>query len=166
MGTSTMTTQLVLRWIGIIPGALLCAFLADFPIHWAVMLVGYLGTEHDNNSIVYTDPIAAIPPEVLELFGNAFFTPFVIISVGARIAPRHKFHTGIALAIILGVIYGVVSTWVARDISEGVYTAGRWIRLGITILLCISGLIAGLYVARRQDPTIEIKAQSNLAGAP
>lgn len=156
MNVSEIARLSVVRWLAVLPGAVLCAFLVEFPIHWAVMLIGYFGTEHDNNSITYTNPIAAIPPDVLELFGNAFFTPFVIVSVGARIAPKYKFYTGIALAVLLGVVYGVFSTLVAKDISEGTYTSGRWLRLLITIVLCASGLIMGLRLARKQDPNVQI----------
>lgn len=139
----------VMRWVAVLPGALLSAFLVSFPIHWSVMLLKYFGTEHDDSGITYTNPLSAIPSEVLELFGYAFFTPFIITWVGARIAPKFKFQTSIALAIVVGVVYGVAATFIADDISSGLYTAGRWLRLIITVLLCIAGLVFGLFKAHQ-----------------
>lgn len=137
----------IMRWVAVLPGAFLSAFLVQFPIHWFVMLLQYFGTEHDNSSTTYTNPLAAIPPEVLEYFGYAFFVPFVVTWVGARIAPKFKFQTSIALAIVLGIVSGVAATFVVDDISSGLYTVGRWIRLIVTVLLCISGIVAGLFKA-------------------
>jgi len=145
----------VLRWIAVLPGAFLSAFLVAFPIHWAVMLIQHLGTDSDDSgsgsplSLYYY--LAAIPPEVLEYFGRAFFAPFVAISSGAHIAPNYKFPTAIALAIGFGIFYGWAATMIANDISSGLYTGGRWLRLAITIFLCIAGLATGLFQARKYD---------------
>jgi hypothetical protein len=149
---------LVGRWIAVLPGSVLCAILAQFPIHWAVMLIKHSGTEVDSDgTITYDNPISAMPDEVLEYFGNAFFTPFIIISVGAHIAPKFKVRTGIALAVLLGVVYGIVSTFVANDVSGGLYTPGRWLRLAVTVVLCIAGVVAGLFQAHR----VEVAARDN-----
>jgi len=138
----------VMRWIAVLPGAILCAILALFPIHWAVMLIKHFWTHVDSDgTITYYNPLAALPAEVLEYFANAFFTPFIIISVGARIAPKFKFQAAIALAVLMGVAYGVVSTFVTSDITSGLYTVGRWVRLGVTVILCIAGVSSGLWSA-------------------
>lgn len=138
-----------------LPGALLCVVLVLFPIHWVVMLIQHFGTSSDDSgsgsplSIYYY--LAAIPPDVLEYFGRAFFAPFVLIVAGASIAPRFKFQTGIALAIAIGFLYGVAATMIASDISDGLYTPERWLHLGITILLAISGIAAGLFQANKAE---------------
>ncbi|MBK8114664.1 MAG: hypothetical protein IPK44_09090 [Candidatus Accumulibacter sp.] len=153
----------ILRWIAVLPGALAAVVIVLFPIHWTVMLIEHLGTSTDDSgsgsplSLWYY--LAKIDPEVLELFGNAFFAPIVLISVGARIAPKFKFFTGIALAVALGVFYGVAATSIADDISEGLYTPERWLRLAITVCLQIGGVIAGLFLARK----VERKSQGAAA---
>lgn len=145
----------LLRWISVLPGALVAVVVVLFPIHWAVMLIGHLGTSSDDSgsgsplSLWYY--LAKIDPEVLELFGNAIITPIVLISVGARIAPKFKFFTGIALAVVLGVFYGVAATSVADDISDGLYTSERRLRLAITVCLQIGGVFAGLFLARKVE---------------
>lgn len=146
----------LMRWAALLPGALLAAFAVEFPVHWLIMFLRYLGTAYGNGMGV-TDLIAMVPPDVLELFGNAFFTPFMVIAVGARIAPKFKFQTAITLAVLLGFFYGVGATRVADDVSSGLYTPGRWLRLVITVFLQISGVASGLYDAhwaarRRSTP--------------
>ena len=145
----------ILRWIAVLPGALLCVFLVLFPIHWVVMLIRHFGTSADDTgsgsplSLYYY--LAAIPPDVLENLGRAFLSPFVFIVAGGSIAPKFKFQTGIVLAIGLGFLYGVGATMIADDISNGLYTPERWLILGITTLLSIAGMAVGLFQVREVD---------------
>jgi hypothetical protein len=124
------------------------------------MFIQHLGTSSDDSgsgsplSLWYY--LAKIDPEELELFGNAFVTPFFLISVGARIAPKFRFLTGIALAVALGVFYGVAATSILDDISGGLYTPERWLRLAITICLQVGGVIAGLFQARKGEKSQEV----------
>jgi hypothetical protein len=130
-------------------------FLVQLPIHWVVMLIQYFGTSTDDSgsgspfSFYYY--LAAIPPDVLENFGRAFFAPFAFITAGANIAPKFKFPTGIALAVALGVIYGVGATIIADEITGGLYTPERWLRLGISLLLYIAGIAVGLFQAHKAE---------------
>lgn len=134
----------ILRWATVIPGALLSVFVAMFPIHWVVMLQ-YMNTpDYDASDIE-----ALLSPQTLESLANAFFTPLIFIAVGSRIAPKFKFSTGIALAVLLGVFYGWLGTVVIGEIQQGLYTPSRWLRLGVTVLLCIAGLAVGLFQARK-----------------
>ena len=32
----------IFRWIAVIPGAVLCAVLIEFPIHWFLLLIGHV----------------------------------------------------------------------------------------------------------------------------
>lgn len=145
----------VLRWIAVLPGALIAVVAVLFPIHWAVMFIGQLGTSADDSgsgsplSLWYY--LAKIDPRVLEFFDNALISPIVLISVGARIAPKFKFFTGITLAVALGVLYGVAAASIADDISEGLYTPERWLRLAITVCLQVGGVVAGLFLARKVE---------------
>lgn len=141
-GDTKMTRRnYILQWAAVVPGALLSVFVVMFPIHWVVML----------QYMQYPDLEALLSPQTLELFAHAFFTPFVLIAVGSRIAPKFKFSTGIALAVLLGVFYGWGATVVVGEIQQGLYTPTRWLRLGITVLLCIAGLRAGLLQARKVE---------------
>ena len=50
-----------LRWILVLPGSIVCAILIWFPIHWAVIMIDK------------PNPLAFIPPKMLERFVGAFF---------------------------------------------------------------------------------------------
>lgn len=134
----------VLRWAAVIPGALLGVLLVTFPIHWFVMFQ-YMDTPDYGAKDLET----IINPQTLELLLKAFFAPCIFIALGSRIAPKFKFYTGIVLAIALGVFYGYAATVVVGEIQEGLYTPVRWLRLGITALLCIAGIAVGLFQARK-----------------
>ena len=135
----------VLRWLGILPGAFLCVFLVTFPIHWTVMLIQILGRS-DNDAFISINGktlIAAVPPEMLERFGYAFFAPLVMIIVGTIIAPRFKFQTSIVLAILWGIIFGAGMILTLQSSDWG------WLRSVITVLLGIGGAGLGLFWAHK-----------------
>lgn len=138
----------ILRWGAVLPGALLSAFAAMFPIHWLVMLQ-YLDSDMPDYDA--GDMATFLSPQSLEALALAFFTPLVFITVGSRVAPRFKFFTGIALAALLGIFYGWVATVVVEEIQQGIYTPANWLRLGVTVLLCMAGLAIGLFQAHKAD---------------
>lgn len=139
-----------LRWVAILPGATLAAFIAQFPIHWMVLLVTS-GVERDSDGKPVLDfSFAALPVDVLEYFTNALVIPFLFIAIGARIAPRYKLQTGIVLAVLVGIIIGSFVPRIIEDVTEGVYTFWRWVRLAITIALWVTSIVWGLYSARLQ----------------
>lgn len=147
---------LILRWICVLPGALLAAFLVALPVHWVVMLIQlrdrFFGRP-DDSFISTTDGrsgLAAIPPEVLERLGMAFFAPFAIVAVGALIAPRYRFRTAVALTVVslIGLIAAHVIITSSRDLQ---FTDG-WFQRTLTYILWVAGFGCGLYVSRT-EPT-------------
>jgi hypothetical protein len=145
----------ILRWLAVLPGAFICAFLAQLLIHWIVFASQHDLTERDNHGNFVIGPLGLIDANVLEQLATAFSTPLLVIWAGAQIAPRWRFQTGIALAVILGIVYGIISTIVAREIVDGLYTPGRWLRLVLTVILCALGIAVGLVIAHRLPPTNE-----------
>jgi len=151
----------ILRWFAVLPGAFLCALVVEFPIHWVVMLIQLFGGSNDD-SVISVDgkiPLAAIPPEMLERFGYAFFTPVVIIVFGTKIAPSFKMQTGIALAILWGIFFGAGMTFL---ISQGHYSGSSWLRFAITCVLGIAGVSVGLVEAHKaqKQKNIEIDQET------
>ena len=132
-----------LRWIGVLPGALVSVVLVTFPMHWVVMLIQIFGGAGYDSFITIDDKnlLAAIPPEILERFGYAFFAPLVMVIIGAKIAPRFKFRIGIALAVLWSVFFAVS---MATTIS-GQYSDWNWLRLTITSVLGMGGVGLGLF---------------------
>ena len=140
----------------------MCVFLVRFPVHWAVALLqstwGYPGDAEPNEVSI----LALIPSEALEYFGMSFCAPFVMIAVGASIAPKFKFQTGIALAVVVGGFYGVTATRIAAEILDGLYTPGRWIQLAIAVPICVAGVACGLYRAHM----LALRERASFPGGP
>jgi hypothetical protein len=148
------TAALILRWICVLPGALLAAFLVAFPVHWVVMLIQlrhrFFGTP-DDSFISTTDGrsgLAAIPPEVLERLGMAFFAPFALVAVGALIAPRYRFRTAVALTVIFVIGLSLAYIYVAS--SPKLYFTHGWFQRALTYVLWVAGVGCGLYVSRSE----------------
>lgn len=134
----------ILRWLVVLPGTIVCVVLAMFPIHWFVMLVQSYGGPNNESFITIDEkhPLALIPPEVLERFGYALFTPMIMIIAGAAIAPKYKFPTGIVMAVLWGFGFGISIT---IAISRGWYTGSGWLQFAITCALGIAGVAFGLF---------------------
>lgn len=144
-----------LRWVGVLPGSVACALLASFPIHLVVMLIQMLGTSRDGDivSVSGKTPLAAIPSEMLEQFCYAFFNPLIVIIVGSIIAPKWKFPTGIALAILYGLFFGAFLT---LEIAQGHMTG---LRLVVTFILGAGGVTLGLlWVHKKSREPVPNKA--------
>ncbi|KKU91385.1 MAG: hypothetical protein UY22_C0043G0006 [Candidatus Amesbacteria bacterium GW2011_GWC1_48_10] len=85
-----------LRWVAVLPGALIGGLLATFPLHWVL----YLAFARNGSLFGFIElPLGSNIPVEYAL------TPFVIavtfILVGDKIAPTHKFQTSIILTILL-----------------------------------------------------------------
>jgi hypothetical protein len=147
-----LTWREIARWVSVVPAAGLTALAAQFPIHWILLLNYYFATERDEDGHeIVAFPLALISIDVLEGFVVAFSMPFIIISVGTLIAPRRKLETGIVMSLLVLAFIGYASTQIVSDVSEGLYTGGRWLRLAVTVALWALGIVLGLYSAYRQS---------------
>jgi hypothetical protein len=138
-------TMQLFRWLAVLPGSIGCAILIMFPIHWVVMLIQFSCKEGDTINV--DGPIgllACIPPEMLERFGYALFVPMVLIITGAKIAPKFKFHTGVAMSIFWGLLFGFsTGVVVTKPINMS------WIRYTIIFALGVAGCVVGLLQAHK-----------------
>jgi hypothetical protein len=141
-GTSLRLAEIA-RWIAVLPAALMGALLVSFPVHWAVMLIS-LFDRPDESAITVNGKglLASIDPQVLERFGYALFVPMVLIVVGAKVAPRFKFQTGIALAILWGVLFGAAVT---LALTNGPFEWKMLIAFGLAVV----GVTVGLTQAHK-----------------
>jgi len=140
-----------IRWILVLPVSLVSSILIMFPIHWAVMLIRFTHKRGDTFEVDgLIDFMACISPEMLERFGYALFVPMVLIITGAEIAPKFKFQTGIAIAILFGTMIGFFSGTV---VSGNIRVDMSWLRWVITVILWIAGISCGLYFAHKNSFT-------------
>ena len=134
-----------LRWLAVLPGALIAGFLATFPLHWLLYF-----------TLAKGETISGVNIRPIEYAIYPFVIAIVFILVGAEIAPMYKFRTAIILAILyiisvigvffLGPKYGVYPFFEARSIGP------------------VIGLLLGLYIVRRKEfvsKKLKLKALNN-----
>ncbi|MGH7234000.1 MAG: hypothetical protein ACREF7_00945 [Candidatus Saccharimonadales bacterium] len=147
----------IARWIAVLPGSVVCSIAATFPIHWGVLLINYLLSHR--GYITYF-PLPTLSINVIEFYAYALFVPFIVIAVGAKIAPKYKFKIGVTLAILFGVLIGYgIGTILVPEIHEGLYNMSRWLRLGITVALWAISIAWGIHSAYIQDAQFKREAQ-------
>lgn len=144
-----------LRWIAVLPGALLCVLIVTFPIHWFVGLIQYFCSYSDYPIIAIKGKslLTTIPPEMFERFGRAFCTPIVMILCGAKIAPKLKFQTGIALVVLWSIFF--VGSIIYLILKNGFANLG-WLQLSISSALGITGAFLGVYELKRKETALKM----------
>jgi hypothetical protein len=125
-----------LRWLGVLPAALVAVVAVSFPVHWCVLMIAYRGGEDQ------TLGLSSLPPETLERLGQAFFAPLAFIYVGAKVAPAFRLHTALALMILWAMVVGAGLTY-ATTVSA--YEGWGWAEFAAVGVLGVAGLVAGGY---------------------
>jgi len=98
----------VVRWIAVLPMALVASIAATFPWHWLVLLYyDFMGRLEGGEALGLGFLVRLIGPETVERLGYGFITPFVIIVIAAKVAPTYKVTTGRVAALLIsgGLIY-------------------------------------------------------------
>ena len=128
--------QKILRWIAVLPGAIVVALLVLFPLHWILYIVLTKFVE------VYPElPGRILAPAVL---------PGVFVWVGSRIAPTYKFETAV---LLFGIWMFLVGGVVFLTLGEGDWFGGRLYFQGggVPTIMAVVGAIIGLYTARLEQ---------------
>lgn len=134
-------TEYWLRWLAVLPGAMLAGILVLFPLHWALYLT----------LINFVRPYPDLPERML--------TPLVIAPVfiwaGSRIAPQYRVETavglfGIWMALLVGVVY--------LTLSDGTFMGRRPYFQGSRIVpvAALIGGFVGLYMVRKESTETEV----------
>jgi hypothetical protein len=123
------------RWVAVIPGALLATLLADFPLHWLVLILHAMGSVDSALSI------GSVDPREMERFGIAVVNPLAFIYACARIAPGRRKAVAIASACAVALVM----------VGSTSYFAGSGRLLGsfpwnvFPLVLNAIGIAGGLY---------------------
>ena len=139
----------ILRWLAVVPGALLGAVIVMFPVHWSAMYIHHFGSP---DPIITDDQgrglLQSMPLESLERFGDALFVAGTLVGVGAFIAPRFHFPTAIVLTLLL---VGCIS-WVFSNASSMVmHFDDSPFRMVITAIFWLVSIGSALSYARGLD---------------
>lgn len=123
-----------LRWISVLPGALIAGFLSTFLLHWAL----YFTLAH--GKIVSGVNIAPI---------EYTFYPFVIaltfIFSGYKIAPKYKLKTAFVLFVIYIITWSTIS-FIALS-KSGFYNIDM--QFSVRTILALLGALIGLYIVKK-----------------
>ncbi|HIH95964.1 MAG TPA: hypothetical protein HA348_00490 [Thermoplasmata archaeon] len=124
-----------LRWLAVLPGALLAGILASFLLHWILYLTL-------RNETIFIDPYPELPERLL----SPFVMATVFIWTGSRIAPEHKFKTsvvlfGLCLFLLGGFIFFALTG--ANLMGYQLYFQDG----GIRLIMAFAGALTGLFLS-------------------
>lgn len=129
-----------LRWVVVLPAALLAMVLSSFPLHF-VLYQTLTGSG-------FIEPYPETPERVLlPLVGAMAF-----IWTGARVAPNHKVRTATVLFWLWLLMLGGAIAMVLSDAHFG----GLQFNLeggGLAPVMALVGAIASLYIVRKHNAT-------------
>lgn len=129
----------IARWAVLLPGAVLAAVLALFPLHWFIMLGSAFGRPAEDEGEL---SVWLIPPERLEQFGTALLVPAVIIRAGAWIAPSRKRQAAVILAGLVGAGIAFMYGWVIASPDQRL--EGPLVLSILPAVLNLVGIVVGL----------------------
>lgn len=128
----------IIRWIAVLPGAVICALLSTFPLHW--VLYGTLTA----SGVV--EPYPELPERLL--------TPFAVglafVWAGSRIAPSRRVESA---AVLFGAWLLLVGAGLALSLT-GARIGDSQIHLqwgGLGLAGGMVGAFLGFYLIRREE---------------
>ena len=115
----------IIRWILVLPGAIIAAVLIAFPIHWVVMFtLGGWGR----------DPIIEIGDtstlRAIELFLQGLLGPLAFVCAAAFIAPVYRLVVSIAAGLTVVIGAAVLAMWM-NSLNDPVLS----VRYGVVTLI-------------------------------
>ena len=124
-----------LRWIAVLPGALIAALLITFPLHWML----YIGFAHDGTLFGFIEL-----PDGANIFIERTISPLFValttIVAGYKIAPQYKFK----VSILLSMLYATLM------VGSIVFMPHQF-HLELRGVLAFVGLAIGLYWTWKQS---------------
>ena len=121
-----------LRWLAVLPGALLAGILAIFLLHWILY----------STLTKFIDPYHELPERLL----TPFVMPAVFVWAGSRIAPHHKFKTSI---VLFGLWLFLLGSFVFFGLT-GANLMGYQLCFqdgGIRSIMAFAGALTGLFLS-------------------
>lgn len=125
-----------LRWLAVLPGAILAAVLVGFPLHFVLYW-----TLTNPDSVIYFETYPELPERIL--FPLAATIAFQW--AGVNIAPSHKGKTAIILFAVL-LVFWIAAVWLVLSgarLGDMHFVAQGG---GLAPVFAFIGLFAGLYI--------------------
>jgi len=121
-----------LRWLTVLPDALLAGILATFLLHWILY----------STLTKFIDPYPELPERLL----SPFVMAAVFIWAGSRIAPEHKFKTAL---VLFGLLLLLLGGFVFLGLT-GANLMGYQLYFqdgGIRSIMAFAGALTGLFLS-------------------
>jgi len=125
-----------LRWLAVLPGAIIAGILATFPLHWMLYL-----------TLVKGEVISGVNIEPIEYLLYPFIISVTFIYSGYNIAPKYKFKTAIILFILYSITWLTVVTFSFFKGSIG----GVNLDFSLRTVLALLGSFIGLFFSKKSD---------------
>ncbi|CAN5335726.1 hypothetical protein BH20ACI1_BH20ACI1_03540 [soil metagenome] len=136
----------ILRWIAVLPGAIIAVILSLIPLH----LILY---------IIFTKFVEVYPETPERILAPALISG-VFIWVGSQISPTYKFETAI---VLFGIWMFLVGGFVFLTFSGGQFYESHlyFQNGGLPTLMAVIGAIIGLFVVRVEQTEQVEKVEAN-----
>ncbi|MGK2849100.1 MAG: hypothetical protein ACSLEX_03480 [Minisyncoccota bacterium] len=139
-------TKSWLRWIAVLPGALIFGILATFPLHWLI----YLAFAHDGATVFGIVELNDDDWRYIEYYLYPFVIAVTFIYAGYRIAPKHKLKTAVALFVIYFTVW-LIASYIS--LSKGdIY--GSYLHFSGRTIFALIGAILGIYIVKKIDSNV------------
>ena len=125
------------RWLAVLPASLVAASLAEVAVRWLVAFTWRSGGLDGFGLLV-------ISPESTALLGIAFIVPYVFVSTGARVAPRHKTWTSWSLGALLVLLGVLLAVYGFRGSAEFNYSGAGWFEFAAAVGLNVAGIATAI----------------------
>lgn len=119
------STKNLLRWVAILPGAMLGGFLATFPLHWVLYF-----------TLANGEIISGVNIGPIEYTFYPFVIAITFVLIGSKIAPNHKFKTAVVLTCL----------WIASFIALFLFMPDSQTQFGIRGVGSLLGSLLGLFI--------------------
>ena len=129
------STKNFLRWIALLPGAIIGGFLATFPLHWILYF-----------TLAHGETISGVNTNPIEYTLSPFVIAVTFIIVGFEIAPSHKFKIAIVLSSLWIVSFITLFLFMSAQPQFGIRGAGS-----------LAGALLGVFIAWKKsehDPSV------------
>lgn len=119
------STKNLLRWITVLPGAILGGFLASFPLHWILYF-----------TLARGEIIFGVNIEPIEYTLYPFAIAITFILIGSKIAPNNKFKTSVVLTCL----------WMLSFLAIFLFFSDSQTQFGIRGIGSLLGSLLGLFI--------------------
>jgi len=127
-------TRAWMRWVFVLPGALLFAFLIMFPLHWIIQFW------------IYQEWFSAQVANTIESYAYRFIVPFAFILAVGRIAPKAKVRVAGILTIVvpISMAYSIYQ-FLGRERLD----VEAPVKFYASCALVVLGLVCGVYATAK-----------------